>query len=242
MEVQLDKRYPIDAPLDAAWAVLSDLHALAACMPGAQITESVDATHHKGTVRAKVGPATLSFQGEIEQQAPDAAAHRIALHAKGADRAGSSASMDLQAHLELSEDDEDECVLVGRATVNVAGKLAQFGNRLLMPASDAILAQFAHQFRLAARRHAGLESAGEAAHAGESTEVRMVQGAQAMGTLDAPAHDTARADTVALRLAPRTPMAPARPAAAPPPSELNLLAVLWAAVKGWFAGLFGRRR
>lgn len=241
MEVQLDKRYPIDAPLDAAWAVLSDLHALAACMPGAQVTESVDATHHKGSVRAKVGPATLSFQGEIEQQGQDAAAHRIALRAKGADRAGSSAAMELQAHLEAG-DDADECVLVGQATVTVGGKLAQFGNRLLMPASDAILAQFAHQFRLAARRHAGLEPVGDAAHAGESTEVRMVQGAQAMGTLDAPVQDTARADTVAVRLAPRATMSPSRPVAPPlAPKELNLLAVLWAAVKGWFAGLFGRR-
>lgn len=242
MEVQLDKRYPIDAPLDAAWAVLSDLHATAACMPGAQITESVDATHHKGTVRAKVGPATLSFQGEIEQQGQDAAAHRIALHAKGADRAGSSAAMQLQAHLEPGDDD-DECVLVGQATVTVGGKLAQFGNRLLMPASDAILAQFAHQFRLAARRHAGLDAGGEGAAAGESTEVRMVQGAQAMGTLDAPpVPATTRADTVAVRLAPRAAMAPARPAAPPPPPALNLGAVLWAALKGWFSGLFGRRR
>ena len=65
MEVRLDKQYPVAATLDQAWTVLSDIHATAACMPGAQITEQLDATHYKGTVRSKVGPAVMTFNGDI---------------------------------------------------------------------------------------------------------------------------------------------------------------------------------
>ena len=54
MEVKLDKRYPVDASVEQAWAVLSDIRAVATCMPGAQITEQVDDTHSKGTVKTKI--------------------------------------------------------------------------------------------------------------------------------------------------------------------------------------------
>jgi len=37
------------------------------------------------------------------------------------------------------------------------------------------------------------------------------------------------------------PAAPAVRPPAPPVKELNALALLWAVVKGWFAGLFGKK-
>jgi carbon monoxide dehydrogenase subunit G len=43
MEVKLEKRYPLKATVAQAWAVLSDIRATAACMPGATITEQIDA-------------------------------------------------------------------------------------------------------------------------------------------------------------------------------------------------------
>ena len=66
MEVVIEKQYPVSAGIPAAWAVLSDMHALATCMPGAQITEDIDATHFMGSVRVKVGPAVAAFAGTIE--------------------------------------------------------------------------------------------------------------------------------------------------------------------------------
>ncbi len=100
MEVKLDKRYPLDVSVEQAWAVLSDIRATAACMPGAAITEQLDATHYKGTVRSKVGPAVMQFGGDIEVKALDAATKSMQMMGKGADKSGSSASMDLVAKLE----------------------------------------------------------------------------------------------------------------------------------------------
>ncbi len=170
MEVKLDKRYPITASVEQAWTVLSDIRAVAACMPGAQITEQTDDTHYKGTVKSKVGPAVMSFGGDIELLARDAAARRLQLLAKGADKAGSSASMNLTAHLEPGETPAAS-VLVGQATIVVSGKLAQFGSRLLVPVSDAMLAQFADNFRtsaaaVATSEAAALSGGGTAAGAG----------------------------------------------------------------------------
>ena len=149
MEVTLEKRYPVASTAAQAWAVLSDIRAMAACMPGAAITEQVDDTHFKGTVKSKVGPALMQFGGEIELLALDAANRAVQMLGKGADKAGSSASMKLGAHIDAG-DSAQNCVLVGAATITVSGKLAQFGSRLLVPVSEAMLAQFADNFRAAA--------------------------------------------------------------------------------------------
>ena len=149
MEVKLDKRYPLDVEPARAWAVLQDVRAVAGCMPGAAITEQVDDTHYKGTVKVKVGPANAAFGGDIEVLALDAAAMKLQLLGKGADRSGSSASMNLTAHVEAGETVATS-VLVGEAAVIVNGKFAQFGGRMMSQVSDMLLAQFADNFRAAA--------------------------------------------------------------------------------------------
>lgn len=144
MEVVLDKQYPVAAGLDASWAVLSNMHELATCMPGAQITEDVDVTHYKGSVRVKVGPAVAAFAGTIEILTLDPATRTLKMMGKGADKSGSSASMELTAKLVAAEDGHS--TLGGHAEVIVNGKFAQFGGRMMTSVSDMILLQFAEVF------------------------------------------------------------------------------------------------
>lgn len=203
MDIRIDKRFDLAVSVEQAWSVLSDMRAVAACMPGATITGQDDARHFNGTVRSKVGPATMQFNGTIELLGLDAGAKTMELFAKGADRAGSSASMRLAARIEAGDGATStaQSVLVGEATVSVSGKIAQFGNRLLLPVSDALLEQFAANFRAAA---AAVAVAAGTAPAGAGT---------------------------------------ASPAFAAPAAqrELNALALLWSALKGWLARLFRRR-
>jgi hypothetical protein len=217
MEVKLDKRYPVPTGLDQAWAVLRDIRATASCMPGAAITEQVDDKRYKGTVKSRLGPATMLFAGEIELLGLDIEKRALRLRGQGADKAGSSAAMDLNARVEAGAV-EGECVLVGQASIIVGGKLAQFGNRLLVPASDALLAQFAENFIAAARAVPAATDARGRALAGsnpDSTLTLMIQSGQAPGSVG--------------------------PAPAPPIKELNVLKLAWAVLGSWLAGLFGRR-
>jgi carbon monoxide dehydrogenase subunit G len=164
MELTIQRRYPIGESAARSWAVLSDVTATAACLPGAAITEQIDATHYKGTVKTRVGPATMSFAGDIELLSCDAAVMQLSMLGKGADRSGSSASMKLTARVEPGESAASS-VLVGEATVTVSGKLAQFGSRLLLPVIDALLTQFAANFSAAA---AAVPIAGELPVSGAS--------------------------------------------------------------------------
>lgn len=168
MQVKLEKQYPITASPDAAWQVLRDVKLLASCMPGAAITEQVDDTHYKGQVKVKVGPATAAFAGEIEVLSFDEATKSIRLMGKGADKAGSSASMDLTASV-LPGESAGQCILLGNSDVIVNGKFAQFGGRMMTSVSDMILGQFADNFSLkAGEAYAQANPAAASAATGEA--------------------------------------------------------------------------
>jgi len=220
MQVVLEKEYPVAAPLDAAWQVLSDVQALATCMPGASITEKIDDTHFKGQVKVKVGPASANFGGDIELKGVDAAAYQIQMLGKGADKGGSSASMDLTASLIVV--DATSCKLVGKAEVTVTGKFAQFGGRMMNSVSDMILGQFAQNFSNRAQMQAMQQSAkpmaGESsAQSGGSSAAPNGPAAEAATDIDAANHAQGKAAPV---------------------QELNAIALIWGLIKRFFAGLF----
>jgi carbon monoxide dehydrogenase subunit G len=144
MQVTIDKKYRVAARAESAWKVLTNIPELTTCMPGAQIIEQIDATHFKGSVRVKVGPAVAAFAGDIEVLSVDAAARTLRMLGKGADKGGSSASMELTATLAPAADGTS--TLQGKADVIVNGKFAQFGGRMMTSVSDMILGQFAEAF------------------------------------------------------------------------------------------------
>ena len=143
MEVKLEKRYELGVPAQDAWAILSDLESVASCMPGASLGEKTGDNAFKGSVKVKVGPATAQFGGEVEILSMDSANRSLVLKGKGADKGGSSASMELEASIEEAD---GQSVLVGLATVIVNGKFAQFGGRMMVQVSDVILKQFVDNF------------------------------------------------------------------------------------------------
>jgi len=147
MEVKLDKQYPLDVDAARAWALLTDLKAVASCMPGAEITEQLSDTSYKGAVKVKVGPAVAQFGGTVDVIEAVASERKMVLRGKGADKGGSSASMDLTAVIVADPSNPAHCVLNGQAAVIVNGKFAQFGGRMMVQVSDMLLAQFVENFR-----------------------------------------------------------------------------------------------
>lgn len=219
MEVKLDKRYPLDVDPARAWTILGDLKAVAGCMPGAELTEQLSDTSYKGGVKVKVGPAVAQFGGQVDVLEKDEAARKMVLRGKGADKGGSSASMDLAATIEADPANPAASMLHGDAAVIVNGKFAQFGGRMMVQVSDMILVQFVENFRQAARALPAPETA-------------------------SPASGPAPADGAAATAATTTPAdTPTPPAARPAPvaQEINGLAIAWALIKNWWLGLFGKK-
>jgi len=209
MNVELERTFPVPGAADVAWGFLQDIAAVAACMPGAKITEKLADDRFKGTVTVKVGPATMSFRGEVTVRDIDPATHSLKLLGKGTDSTGTSgASMDLAARIDAAGPGASN--LVGKSDVSMSGKAAAFGGRMMTSVADQVLKQFADNF-----------AAQVAARAAQPTGP-----ATSAATADPPASTSAAAPSP-------TPPAPA--------AELDGLALLWAALKDWLRGLFGKR-
>lgn len=162
MKVQLEKSFPVPASADAAWSLLQDIEAVAGCMPGARITERIDAQHYRGTVAVKFGPAAMSFRGEVEVTVMDPATRTLRLVGKGTDATGGSgASMDLTARIDPTG--AAACTLVGTSEVSMSGKAAAFGGRMMNSVADQILKQFAESFAAQAQARQALAAALQAA-------------------------------------------------------------------------------
>jgi uncharacterized protein len=208
VKVQLDKSFPLPAAADAAWEFLQQLEAVAQCMPGAAITERIDEQRFKGTVSVRVGPASLSFRGEVEVKEIDPTTRTLRLLAKGTDTTGGSgASMDLTARIDPAGDASS---LVGSSEVSMSGKAAAFGGRMLGAVADQVLKQFADNFAAQVATRAGQPATGASDAAGEPPPAAEAAGAAPSG---APSNRT---------------------------GELNGLALMWAVLKNWLRGLFGK--
>ena len=145
MKVKLEKTFPMPGSADAAWALLQNIECVAGCMPGARITERIDAQHYKGAVSVKLGPVSMSFRGAVEVKGIDPLARTLHLLGQGTDSTGSSGvSMDLQARIEAG--DMTSCNLVGVSEVSMSGKAATFGGRMMSTVADQVLKQFAANF------------------------------------------------------------------------------------------------
>src|SRR5215831_4998389 len=155
MKVELVKSFPMPASADATWRFLQDVEGVAACMPGAKITERLPSGELRGTVSVRIGPATVTFRGGVEVHDTDAAGAKLAartlrLLGKGVDSTGTSgATLDLTAQVVAVDGKSSN--LVGKSEVTMSGKVAAFGGRMMNSISDQILNQFAENFAAVAK-------------------------------------------------------------------------------------------
>ena len=60
--MKITNEFTVHTPIEEAWKLLTDLEAIAPCMPGAQLT-GVEGDTYKGKVKIKVGPVISEFAG-----------------------------------------------------------------------------------------------------------------------------------------------------------------------------------
>ncbi|MFI5606930.1 2Fe-2S iron-sulfur cluster-binding protein [Amycolatopsis sp. NPDC051903] len=128
------------ASLEKTWRVLDDLDVVAACLPGAEITEHLGDDRYRGRARVAVGPIRLSFAGLAQVTERDAAAHRLRVIGQGEDAGGGRTQADI---LLLAEETPAGTRLRATAQVYLTGRIAQFGRALAGDVSRRMFEQFA---------------------------------------------------------------------------------------------------
>ena len=159
MKANINKTFQIERPIREVWDFLSDPHKIVTCVPGAQLTETIDEQNFKGTVSMKIGPVVSSFNGQITMEEVDESAQTIKILGKGVDTKGKgSANMVLQGKLVDNGDNTTE--VTNDMEVSITGKLAQFGSRMIVDVSDQVFKQFVNNFRNQLQANADASTSG----------------------------------------------------------------------------------
>src|SRR5207253_2576387 len=80
--MELTNEFRVAAPVEQAWAVLTDVERIAPCLPGAQLQE-IEGDEYRGLVKVKVGPITAQYKGKATFVEKDDPAHRAVPRAGG---------------------------------------------------------------------------------------------------------------------------------------------------------------
>jgi carbon monoxide dehydrogenase subunit G len=146
--MQFSNSFEVSLPPDEAWKTLMDIPRIAPCMPGAELTEVVDAETYKGKVAVRMGPVVLAFAGTAKFEERDDAAHTARVKAQGADakgRGGANAAVNFR----LEPSAAGSKVLID-TDLNLSGSVAQYGRGAGM--IQTIAAQLINQFAKALER------------------------------------------------------------------------------------------
>ena len=132
--------FEVAEPVDKVWQFFDNIPQVAACLPGAELTEDLGDEKYKGRVAVRMGPVRLSFAGTADITERDNAGKRIGVHASGADEKGrGQASMIVTATLVRS----------GRGTkvavtqdLQLSGAAAQYGRGMISDVTAVLMRDF----------------------------------------------------------------------------------------------------
>ena len=137
--MELTHRFSVPVPVEEAWAEFNDIASVAECFPGAVVTSS-DEQSFAGSVKVKLGPIALQYNGSGTFVEKDPATRRMVVEAKGKDKRGNGTAGALVT-LTMSEvGDSTEIEVV--TDLAITGKPAQFGRGVMQDVSDKLLGQF----------------------------------------------------------------------------------------------------
>jgi uncharacterized protein len=132
--------FEVAQPVEKVWQFFGDIPQVAACLPGAELTENLGDDKYAGRVAVRMGPVKLQFAGTAEITERDEAAKRIVVHAAGAEERGrGQASMVVSATLATA----------GRGTkvavtqdLQLAGAAAQYGRGMIADVTAVLMRDF----------------------------------------------------------------------------------------------------
>jgi carbon monoxide dehydrogenase subunit G len=136
----IKNEFEVAEPVEKVWQFLENIPQVAACLPGAELTDDLGDEHYKGKVAVRMGPVRLQFAGTADITERDETAKKLVVHASGADEKGrGQASMVVTATLARA----------GRGTkvavtqdLQLSGAAAQYGRGMIADVSAVLMRDF----------------------------------------------------------------------------------------------------
>jgi uncharacterized protein len=145
MAIHLENEFTVPASTDEVWEFLLDPQRVAPCMPGAELTEVLNDRQYKGKVHIKMGPVSLSFNGDVDITERDDVAKRMVIKAKGSELKGKGqASANIVQTLERNGSGTRMRI---SQDIDLSGPLAQYGRGMIQDVSGSLMDEFADRLQ-----------------------------------------------------------------------------------------------
>ncbi len=136
----LEGKFKLKAPIQKVWDALLEPSTLASCVPGAEKIEKVDERTYDCVVKQKVGPISVKFKFKTiltNEQPPN----HIEFEGEGDDIAKAGHFVQ-KSWVDLQETPDGEVEVSYKTEVNIVGKLATFGDRIMRAKAKKVEEQF----------------------------------------------------------------------------------------------------
>ena len=139
--MRLENAFEVPAPAARAWELLLDVPRVVPCMPGAELTETVDERTWKTTMTVKLGPVSMSFLTDVERELVDEASRTVRLRASGREAKGRGFA-DATIESTVAELDGGRAHVSIVTEMRLSGTVGQFGG----PAVKAVASHLTKRF------------------------------------------------------------------------------------------------
>jgi len=135
--MKLQGEYVFNGPRDAVWELVRDPEVLATALPGTQEMNKVSDTEYEGKMHVRIGPVGGVFSGRVvvSNEVPPES-YTLSVEGRGAPGFGSG-SGDVQ----LIDQGDGTTLMVYKGELQVGGKLAGVGQRLIESVSKSMVRQ-----------------------------------------------------------------------------------------------------
>jgi uncharacterized protein len=132
--------FEVAEPVEKVWQFFENIPQVAACLPGAELTEDLGGEKYAGRVAVRMGPVRLQFAGTAEITERDEAARRVVVHAAGAEEKGrGQASMVVTAALSRVSGGTRVDVT---QDLQLSGAAAQYGRGMISDVTSVLMRDF----------------------------------------------------------------------------------------------------
>jgi carbon monoxide dehydrogenase subunit G len=141
----INQSFDIDQPVDQVWKFFYDIPLVAACIPGADLTNQVGDEQYEGDVIISAGPVKLEFTGSVKIKERDEARKALVLDAAGADKKGRGSAVMLMT-IALKPLGASTRVDISM-DLAISGAAAQYGRGLVVDVTGVLVDQTANSMK-----------------------------------------------------------------------------------------------
>ncbi len=135
--MKINGEYIFNGPREEVWKIVRDPEVLATALPGTQSLEQVGENEYEGEINVRIGPVGGDFSGRIvisDEIPPES--YTMSVEGKG-----KPGFVKGTGHVQLIVQDEDKTLMKYDGDVQIGGRLASVGQRLMDTVSKSMISQ-----------------------------------------------------------------------------------------------------